>query len=581
MVDIVVIRYPEDKKEAALEIASALKKREIEVDIFSELDKADSMYKKFYNHSNFLYVTLLTKEYAASKYLLEEMRKVHLNDSIIVPILYAEHFEMPIEMLSSGHLINYIDATEVLSNESIARQIYNVMISGNTNILQIATLDLSNDLIRVFKEKNIDIDYSNPKEVTNISIPGKRISLSCVIDIARAFPNLEILDINTTQIDDEAIKEVIKLNHLKQLDISGNTALTNESIKEISKLKDLEWLDISVCNVDDACLDSLMKLEKLESLLLSATKISVYSLGKLSCLKNMEYIDLTRSEAGDRLPFSLVESKSFGAIMSFIQAKSNPVVPIGNYRLMLLGEPGSGKTTMMFRLTGAINKEVATLGINIQSMDYEVAGEDMKDTKLNIWDFGGQSMQTSIHELFLTENCLFSIFLEPRMNDCENDFMRWYEIIKKHWHAGAKNQFPLIVCFTKIDQKSGGLGHLINNNYISELRTNIKELVVQDYLKETGIKIESESVDIRFVYTSSVEETGIDEFKKVIIDSINKSKDVYSLTIPEELKTFGSAITNNKSVTGYYLTKIAAEEIFDELNITSLSLEEGLSILNS
>ncbi len=148
----------------------------------------------------------------------------------------------------------------------------------------------------------------------------------------------------------------------------------------------------------------------------------------------------------------------------------------------------------------------------------------MKNT-FNVWDFGGQISQASIHNMFLSKNCVFAIVIEPRMNDCERDFLRWYKnirqyIIKKDY------KLPLLVVFSKCDNENGGVGNSLDFNCIIE---KIKNKIIDEikFFEKTNQRYSYQYTnelpfEIKFIKSSSMTKFGI----KDLLENLDKIFDI-------------------------------------------------------
>jgi internalin A len=84
---------------------------------------------------------------------------------------------------------------------------------------------------------------------------------------------------------------------------------------------------------------------------------------------------------------------------------SEKFVPCNELKMMVVGDAGAGKTTLMHRMRGKTNSDV--LKMNLQSTDGIDLGEiEIDDIKFTCWDFGGQEVFRFTHQLFLSENAV-------------------------------------------------------------------------------------------------------------------------------------------------------------------------------
>ncbi|HMQ63814.1 MAG TPA: COR domain-containing protein [Flavilitoribacter sp.] len=109
-------------------------------------------------------------------------------------------------------------------------------------------------------------------------------------------------------------------------------------------------------------------------------------------------------------------------------------------KLLIIGEPGAGKTTFARR----IQKETApmparkesTHGINIDKWEFEIRPEDTpvlinKSTKfhVNLWDFGGQDLYHGTHQFFFSQQSLYVLLADTR--EQKTDFSYWLNTLEQ------------------------------------------------------------------------------------------------------------------------------------------------------
>ena len=117
-------------------------------------------------------------------------------------------------------------------------------------------------------------------------------------------------------------------------------------------------------------------------------------------------------------------------------------------KLMIVGEPGAGKTTLvdlLFNRNSPVPKQgqKSTLGVEVRpNLPFAI---DTKTTvKAHAWDFGGQQIQYMLHQFFLTTDCVYVLMAEKRKELANFDY--WLNII----NILGKNS-PVIVLFNEID----------------------------------------------------------------------------------------------------------------------------------
>jgi len=122
---------------------------------------------------------------------------------------------------------------------------------------------------------------------------------------------------------------------------------------------------------------------------------------------------------------------------------SNIPKPLNEAKLILIGDGGAGKTSLMKLLRGETfnPQESQTHGINIQQLNFSFNNNEIK---LNCWDFGGQQIMHATHQFFLSKRSLYVLVVDSRR---ESHVDYWL----KHIQTFAENA-PVIIVLNKIDE---------------------------------------------------------------------------------------------------------------------------------
>ena len=123
------------------------------------------------------------------------------------------------------------------------------------------------------------------------------------------------------------------------------------------------------------------------------------------------------------------------AMRSYFLQKAKKTDVLYEAKVLLVGEPEAGKTSLMKKLldpsyeVSAEKREESTLGVTIApEWPFPFPKEESKTFKVHFWDFGGQNIQYYIHQFFLTESALYILLLDDRKNYPNIDY--WFEIIR-------------------------------------------------------------------------------------------------------------------------------------------------------
>lgn len=266
--------------------------------------------------------------------------------------------------------------------------------------------------------------------------------------------SLSYLDLSSNEISDiSALKNLKKLIYLglrnnKILDISPLAGLVHiktlflwnnqiSNIDVLSNLKNLKNLDIGRNNITD--ISPLSNLNNLSILDIAFNKIS--DLRPLEMIISKNFV-LTHNDYDPELeniiflnenyftipPNEVIEQGNETIIQYFEDARTYNLKSLNECKLIFVGDGGLGKTSLMKKIIGLpYSKEETTHGINKKSWN-EIKNKEREEIRVNLWDFGGQHIQHSLHQFFLTEKVIYILLLDPR-ND--SSAIYWLEQIEK------------------------------------------------------------------------------------------------------------------------------------------------------
>jgi small GTP-binding protein len=347
--------------------------------------------------------------------------------------------------------------------------------------------------------------------------------------------------------------DIVKLRNLKVLRIGGNSAYpwSIRNIQHISHLTQLQHLDISSNNIED--ISSLKSLTSLTSLNLSYNKIKTAEC--LDNLVNLKLLDLSFNQLpyfkifpkfsrlellnlyGNFIPsiflydfesfhlkldfltdkrrdyktdYVYLGGNNFGSIPPDVMAQGSKFIlqylkfqdktQLNECKIIITGRGKVGKTSLQKRLFGdeqfnpyenethGIRKKTWGDGVRTVTGDY---------IKVHFWDMGGQQEQQTLHQLFYTENAVYILLLDKRIDEEPEFFL---ELIKVYG-----NSCPVIVVYNnKKDLRTSGR---VNYNHNPEFDSTL-------LVKYPNIR------KVMGVCCGQDEDKGIDELRDYLIDYI-------------------------------------------------------------
>ena len=286
------------------------------------------------------------------------------------------------------------------------------------------------------------------KSLTSLDLGYNRIS---DISILSELKSLTSLSLSSNRISDISILSALK--SLTSLDLRDNQI---RDISTLSQLKSLTSLDLRDNQIRDISI--LSDLKSLTSLNLSSNQIS--DISTLSALKSLTRLDLRDNQIKDLKPLlhlvingQRVSFESYGGdiildnnpiefppleivkqgdeaiIRYFEQLDKHGVDHLYEAKMLIVGEGGMGKTTLIKKLldrnADMPKEEDTTKGIDIYSLHNTL---EEKDFKINAWDFGGQEIYHATHQFFLTKRSLYIL-----VDDTRKDGKSSQDAAFKYW----------------------------------------------------------------------------------------------------------------------------------------------------
>ncbi len=321
------------------------------------------------------------------------------------------------------------------------------------------------------KDKTVNIAYQRDYKDRVFRLELEDLKLTEFPKTIFKFNNLEYLSLNKNEIS-SLPPEIKQLTNLKTLKLGNNPFgkfpqeitqlinlielyLTNNQLNilppEISQLTNLTTLNISknqlstlppeiiqLINLKELYLVSnqlnifppeILQLTSLTKLDLSGNQISTLP-PEISQLTNLTELDLEDNLL--KLPPEIATGKdNIERILNyFAELESQGEDYIYEAKLILVGEPGAGKTSLCKKLQDPKYKlsatEPMTKGIEVNKWHFPFSKKI--PFQCNIWDFGGQDIMHATHRYFLTKRSLYVLMADNRKED--TDFYYWLNILE-------------------------------------------------------------------------------------------------------------------------------------------------------
>ncbi len=350
---------------------------------------------------------------------LKSINSIVLNDNLITNILPFKKVLYLSELSLSGNRINDISP---LKNLKKLRSL-NLSFNQLSSLSPLKDLDYLSSLVASKNDISDLTPLKNLKKLTYLYLSDNKIT------------------------DIHPLKELINLNWLN---LSGN------NISDISTLKYLESITtLSLSNNKISDIESLQELKLLFGLSLSNNSITnifplkfLINKGKHIKLKKSPFFSNSIHLDNNPIiipPIPIIE-KGNEAVLKYFEKyeleRKKGTRAINEAKLIIIGEPESGKTTLMNYLQGKpFTVASTTQGFTIERWSIE---DNQTNYRINIWDFGGQDIQSTVHQFFLTQDTLYVMVLNARKDELPD---KYFEQIKSY-----APDSPIIIVVNRIEE---------------------------------------------------------------------------------------------------------------------------------
>ena len=353
--------------------------------------------------------------------------------------------------------------TELQRINFFGNQISNI--TPLATLTQLKSLDLTNNRINnitplaaLIQLKSLVLTDNRISDITPLTALTRLKSLvlweNQISDIEPLYTltQLESLNLGHNQISD-----IAPLDTLAQL---KSLVLWNNQVSDIVPLAALiELKSLSLGNNLISDIAPLATLTQLKSLVLKGNQITDITLLATLIENGITVLLETRFDKKGTIivgenplkhpPPEIIEQGNEAILTYFRNLKEQGTQQLNEAKLIIVGEPEAGKTTLMetlldpeFKLTPDTE---STLGVNVHE-GWQFPHPEKPDTTFttNIWDFGGQQIQYMTHQFFLTPGAVYVLVSANDRKETTANFRYWFKII--HLLGEERRQYsPVLV----------------------------------------------------------------------------------------------------------------------------------------
>jgi Leucine-rich repeat (LRR) protein len=385
---------------------------------------------------------------------------------------------------------------------------------------------------------------SEDGKITGLSLYECEITqLAPMIPWLKSLANLTVLNLNANSIND--ISLLRDLTNLTNLNLSWNQL---GDITPLQELRNLKQLYLATNQINDiSALQALMNLTELYAgqnrikdihplqgltalKILDLSSNQITEIVPLKELKNLKKVNLTNNSI-EKLPtwisdFHLEIRDGGKQGISFYNnpLKSPPLEivnqgkkAIKNYfeqlrdqeedylfeaKMLIIGEPGAGKTTLAWKLEkpdcALPREDDTTKGIEVKQYYFSLQKDSFSAFKhpeklanrkfrLNLWDFGGQEIYKATHRFFLSRSSLYALVADSRNEN--TDFNYWLNIVEMF---GGDS--PLLIVLNEKHQRK----RRIDIQAMRKRFANIAEVLEIDFAESDPARLRKLELAVRY-----------------------------------------------------------------------------------
>ncbi len=242
---------------------------------------------------------------------------------------------------------------------------------------------------------------------------------------------LRVLDLYNNQLT-ELPETIPFLTQLQELYLQNNQL--RELSKTIASLTQLQKLYLQNNQLRELP-EAIASLAQLQTLNLSNNQLTELP-ETIASLTQLQLLNLHNNPLNPDLAAAYEQGTK--AVLQYLRAKAEAQITLNEAKLILIGEGEVGKSCLLgaLREDEWLESRLTTHGIEIKTV-IVTHPDTGTEISLNGWDFGGQPVYRSTHQLFFSAPAVYLVVWKPREGPQQGFVKEWITLIK-HREPDAK-----------------------------------------------------------------------------------------------------------------------------------------------
>lgn len=197
--------------------------------------------------------------------------------------------------------------------------------------------------------------------------------------------------------------------------------------------------------------------------------------------ENLEYIEIDGTPLEKKIPPEILKQSAKEIVRYVLDLQSDSEKTYFNEaKMLIVGQGSVGKTSILKRLLyNTYTTEKSTEGIDISNWSFEAQDQTYR---LNVWDFGGQSIYHATHQFFLTKRSVYLLVWDALTEEEYGRLDYWLKTIQS-FAADS----PIILVVNKCDKNTGRYNKIDVTDYQKKY-PQIKDVFYVSCKDNIGIK---------------------------------------------------------------------------------------------